>query len=270
MIEYKMVDLGNGITELCGFDGECCKYVVEGSQRACLVDTGMGGGDLRAAVRSITDKPLVVVNTHGHIDHCIGNSQFEQVWMSPKAHWDVDSALAELASMPAPQPDPDDARLTFDYERLPLGEGDVIDLGDRVLEVFETPGHTPGDLCFLDSKSRLLFVGDVVSTASHCAHMLAYLNDDIRFSTMSMGTWIRSMKRLVSMSDRFDAMLTGHDEQPVGKVYLDRLIELAQSILDGTAEPFHPQLPPNYGGLLCWKVEGDDVAVLYHDEIVHD
>jgi glyoxylase-like metal-dependent hydrolase (beta-lactamase superfamily II) len=44
-------------------------YLVTGTRRAMLVDTGMGLGDLAGMVRGLTDLPLTVVNTHGHPDH---------------------------------------------------------------------------------------------------------------------------------------------------------------------------------------------------------
>ena len=43
-----------------------------------LIDTGYGYGNLKQVVKSITDKPLYIVNTHGHVDHTSGNAQFER------------------------------------------------------------------------------------------------------------------------------------------------------------------------------------------------
>ena len=54
------------------------------------------------------------------------------------------------------------------------------------------------------------------------------------------------------------------------KEYLDWVIEMCSSILDGTADAFHPQLPPVYGNIICWKVELGKSAILYQDETVFD
>jgi hydroxyacylglutathione hydrolase len=56
-------------------------YLVAGDERALLIDTGWGIGDLPGVVASLTDLPLLVVNTHGHPDHTVRSWQFERVHM---------------------------------------------------------------------------------------------------------------------------------------------------------------------------------------------
>ena len=58
-------------------------YLIVGDERALLLDTGWGVGDLPALVASLTSLPLLVVNTHGHPDHTYGNGQFAQVYIHP-------------------------------------------------------------------------------------------------------------------------------------------------------------------------------------------
>ena len=79
---YPMVQIKKGIWEIDEFD-MASMYLIEGTERAMLIGTGMGAGDLRGAVEMITDKPLVVVHTHGHIDHTGNARQFEEVWIHP-------------------------------------------------------------------------------------------------------------------------------------------------------------------------------------------
>lgn len=62
---------------------EATGYLVIGNERACVIDTMIGCNDLHEAVRRITDKPLVVVNTHGHPDHIYGNIYFEEAYLHP-------------------------------------------------------------------------------------------------------------------------------------------------------------------------------------------
>ena len=51
-------------------------YLIEGEERAVLIDNGMGQGNLRHVIDYLTDKPYIILNTHGHIDHIGGNDEF--------------------------------------------------------------------------------------------------------------------------------------------------------------------------------------------------
>ena len=61
--------------------GDVFAYLAEGEEKAVLIDTGCGLGDLRSYVKSLTDKPITVLLTHGHLDHAPGAVQFEKVYM---------------------------------------------------------------------------------------------------------------------------------------------------------------------------------------------
>ena len=52
-------------------------YLLLGREKAMLIDTAYGEGDLPALIASITSLPLIVVNTHGHYDHTSGNAFFK-------------------------------------------------------------------------------------------------------------------------------------------------------------------------------------------------
>ena len=109
-------------------------YLVEGSEKAALIDTGMGSGDLAGYVRTLTKLPVVVLITHGHGDHTGQANQFSTIYF--------------------PQRD-SGARVRFDISRtLPLTEGQRIELGGKNLEVIEIPGHTAGSVAFLPGTAR--------------------------------------------------------------------------------------------------------------------
>lgn len=63
--------------------GESTCYLIQGTERALLLDTVNGQENLHDIVRTLTDLPLVVVNTHGHGDHIGGNVFFEEAWLHP-------------------------------------------------------------------------------------------------------------------------------------------------------------------------------------------
>jgi glyoxylase-like metal-dependent hydrolase (beta-lactamase superfamily II) len=149
-------------------------YVVLGSRRAALIDAGFGIGDLRAAVREITDLPIDLCISHGHWDHYGSAAQFASIMVG----------AADGFALSAPQPaqmqaivDGVPARcarrtpdgFSFDHWGPPtvaatrlLTDGDVIELGGRTLTVVTTPGHTAGSVCYLDQAAAILFTGDTV------------------------------------------------------------------------------------------------------------
>jgi len=166
---FESLDLGFNIyhTRMPGHTpgpGRVFSSLIVGSEKALLIDTGYGIGDYRAYVETLTDKPLIVANTHGHIDHASGNCQFDEVWMNPK-----DYALADWhTSLETRRNSKDigdyvDRLVDGPYKRLPLEEGVVFDLGDRTVTAYNCAGHTKGSMSFLDSKSRYLFTGDNIT-----------------------------------------------------------------------------------------------------------
>ena len=264
--DYRLTQILPGITLLDGFAHECSIYLVAGERRAALIDTGMGTGNLAAAAeKAAPGRELLVFNTHCHFDHCTGNSQFPEVHVHPDCYADLDEAAhdghpreVELSGLPH-----------YDCRRVPVREGDRFDLGGRTLEVVETPGHTPGDICLLDRADRVLFAGDLIGTDGHCIHMLHHIGDYV-FSTVSIETYRRSLLKVAALGGSYDCILAGHDAVPLGRDLLDEVIRMTGDILDGSAKPFHPQLAPEYGDTVCWRLDGKDTAILYQDEVLRD
>ncbi len=126
-------------------DGGVYFFVLEGDDRAAVIDTGMTTENAREIVESITDKPLVLLNTHCDRDHIAGNDGFPEVWMHA-------SELAYYCQKPHEQ------------GLHALFEGDEIDLGGRTLRVVALPGHTAGSCCYLDVENRVLISGDSIQS----------------------------------------------------------------------------------------------------------
>lgn len=74
---YKVINMGDGIYHIWEPAG-VASSLITGKTKALLIDTGYGYGDLKAVVRSLTDLPLRVVNTHCHLDHAGGNYLFQK------------------------------------------------------------------------------------------------------------------------------------------------------------------------------------------------
>lgn len=149
--------------------------LIVGDERAVLLDTGTGILEWDPVIKSITDKPYDVYLTHGHVDHAGGMRQFDKIYMHEA---DVDGAreitaderrnyvkimIAQSGTLYAMT---EDSVIEWDNdpEIVTVKEGDTIDLGGRTLEIYDTPGHTPGSISFLDRTSGIMFTGDACNT----------------------------------------------------------------------------------------------------------
>ncbi|MBR6100958.1 MAG: MBL fold metallo-hydrolase [Ruminococcus sp.] len=174
---------------------ESTGYLIIGDESACVIDTMNGYNDVYKAVRSLTDKPLTVVNTHGHPDHIFGNVYFDKALIHP-----ADLPLAKMFT--------EDPEFLKDCEarglKMPpfgeIREGDVIDLGGRHLEVYELPGHTSGGIMLLLREDRILFTGDGINH-----HLWMQLE-----GCPSFEEFVASLDRLMFLEDRADVILHGH------------------------------------------------------------
>ena len=115
--------------------GESTCYLITGREKALLVDTVNGYEDLHAIVRTITDLPVVVVNTHGHGDHVFGNVYFDEAWMHPADFWLYEACAERTQDMLEEQ------GLRFCPVK-PLQIGQIFDLGGVQLEVVDLKGRT--------------------------------------------------------------------------------------------------------------------------------
>lgn len=190
-------------TWLVGEPGHVNCFLVEGTERAVLVDTGLGIVDIRSAARRLTDKPLLVVNTHGHSDHRGGNWRFADVAAHPLAASTLTEPVAQdhlaayldvareqlaayqrareaddrffhlFTATTRPRPLPEEASgwtVPGGPSPRPLADRERIDLGGRELTVLHTPGHSPDSLCLVDERAGLLFAGDTLITGDFWAH----------------------------------------------------------------------------------------------------
>lgn len=137
-------------------------YLIIGTERALLIDTGIGIGNIRSVVETMTHLPYDVVNTHHHYDHVGGNGCFSMVYAHKKAipviqeQNNLQSRKEFFRSQEA-RPEYNyeaslefDASIIGDFEMKGIEEGFVFHLGNRDLEVLDTPGHTKDGICLLE------------------------------------------------------------------------------------------------------------------------
>ena len=225
-------------------------FVLVGDERALVIDTGIGIGDLKGLIEKLTDKPYDVIMTHGHGDHTGGAAVFEKIYMNPK---DIELfPLPPAMGMRSGYPEMIAKRehkhypytLPEDFckweegkipEILPLHDGQEFELGNRKVTVYECPGHTPGEMVLIDDKERILFVGDA------CNNNLLIPSKPGTPMFTSVEKAQKALERIISMSDRYDVVYNGHHDYrglgaPLGVNVLPKANELMKAILNGTAE----------------------------------
>lgn len=196
-----------------------------GEHHALLFDTGYGFEDLHALVRRITDLPLYVVNSHGHVDHAAGNWQFDEVFIHPAdvavcvAHNGREMRMAELETAVLPDGFDLEEYLSHGCGRLrPVGEGDLFDLGGKTLEVVELPGHTAGSIGLYYREERILYVGDAVN-----CFIWLFLPEAAKLSV-----YRDTLYKVRGMA--FDRMIQSHEPRVMPKSCLDDYIRLVETM----------------------------------------
>ena len=214
-------------------------YLVVGSKRAALIDTGMGLGNLRKTVEEITALPVSVYNTHAHLDHAAGNNEFDRIYMNPeeevcaRAGYPIGQRLEfiELKCMydPACEELLRFARQNIrefctDYEIYYVEEGDEIDLGGLTLEPVLVPGHTWGSMIYVDRKNQNAFCGDSVNPRS------------------SIGMWpggptvkdyVESLRRFLTMAEGIERFYVGHRLYFFTRKDVEDVLACAEEIVEG-------------------------------------
>jgi hydroxyacylglutathione hydrolase len=140
----------------------------DGSGECAIIDPGMyTAAEQNAVVNFITQhqlKPVLLLNTHCHIDHVLGNKfVFDQYGLKPQFH---EGEMVVLEAMPvwAQQ-----SGIRYELSPLPdtyLPESGTISFGNTTLELIFAPGHSPAHLCFYSQADQILVGGDVLFRGS--------------------------------------------------------------------------------------------------------
>lgn len=246
--------------------------LVVGEERALLIDTGVGNYDLKGLVESITALPYDVVITHGHGDHIGGLGQFSQAYVHPADWQAVETFDAPFLAQYIQRMLPHDTWGCFDCPQeimpwqyrpqlLPLEDGQMFDLGGRRVTAYAAPGHTPGEMVFVDDRSRILFSGD----AANC---------NLGLGATTVETALAGLRNIKSHEAEFDRNFTGHLgwagnlERAVseGPEILDTCLAICQGIVDGTRHG--EEMDAGIFGRRCCIID-HGVRVSYDPQKVH-
>jgi glyoxylase-like metal-dependent hydrolase (beta-lactamase superfamily II) len=236
-------------------------YLVEGSERSVLLDTGLGVSPIRPVAEALVGSPLEVINTHYHFDHVGGNHEFERISIhelgAPLIEAEVPqeifgaylgyarrqlAAFKEISrldgeftwllgreSIPVPFPSdfvPDRWGYIPTSASDTLRDGDRIDLGGRTLAVIHAPGHSPDGICLLDERNGLLFAGDSSNAGPIYAH----------FPDSDLGALIATAHRLAELGRMVSKVMFCHYGRPVAEPDLfSEIAEGLERVRDGDA-----------------------------------
>lgn len=279
--QYPYKKICEGIYEISEF-GAVSMYLVEGEDKALLIDTGVGVGNLKSFVQKLTNKPVEVFITHNHRDHISNAALFDHIYIS-----EMDSHIGPLiypvsirlqfaaarCSLPEQVKCLEQEMTVFTEADVPavtaMKDGDSIDLGGRRLTGFLCPGHSPGSMVLLDDKTGFMFCGDV------CNHNLGLGVRNIpNVIHASMEDTLRAMQRIRAMDFDHRHIFNGHADPrlrplgtPVPEEVYTKLMELMELIIGGGCE-----IEKRYIATIHTHVEHAalyDVSIDFHSQQVH-
>jgi glyoxylase-like metal-dependent hydrolase (beta-lactamase superfamily II) len=214
-------------------------YLVVGAERAALIDSGMGIGDVSAEMAKITSLPCMVLNTHYHWDHVGANASFKEIAIH-ELETDLVAQKQNMASLrkvmksPAaraalpPGFDPSAYRIVPKAATRALHDNERIDLGGCVLQVLHTPGHSPGHVTFWYKAKDMIFTGDTASMGPIYAC----------FEGGDPEALAESVKRLAVLPN-VRTICPGHDEIITKEGWLSELADCVEAAVSGKV-PGHP------------------------------
>ena len=231
-------------------------YLVEGSEKAALIDTGSGIGYLRAYVQKLTDKPITVLLTHGHVDHAMGAGEFETVYMNRVddyiyvPHSDMGFRLDGLFLCPQ-KDDIEDGEI---IPAKPLDEihdmrgGDSFDLGSLHIDIYDCPGHTRGSVVMLIREERALLLGDA-------CNYLTFMHEPYSTTIAQYEQSLLALKAKVE--GKYDKVYLSHGPGDGSVKLIDGVIQVCRDIMAGDTDDVPFGFKDSVGLLAKAEIERD-------------
>lgn len=242
------------LTHILDSGGLVWMWLILGPEKAMLVDTSFGVGDLKGLVDEITEgMPLIVVNTHCSPDHSYGNCQFDRCYshqlQAPDMEWKQDEGIRKYLLDDDGKPiwvefDPKDFVPFRRYEFVGVPDGHLFDLGQGYeIELINVPGHQPGHSTYLDKQGRFLIGGDSFPVGGLTGGSDFYA-DKRHERDAFQGSWLPSedsmrkcttlrdgLIRLSRRLDDFDSIFCGHGVQDLDSHLVLDMIQACNEII---------------------------------------
>lgn len=256
---YKLIKVKENVYRITSVENVFCELLV-GTEKAMLIDTGYGFGNLEEVVRNVTEKPLIIVNTHGHVDHTSGNCQFkENVYISQQdmelcIRHNTKEMRKKSAMMAEHVMDYASGKeiygLPEDFEidkytagdsghLIPVEDGTVFELGGITVQVLRTPGHTKGGISLWYQEENWLYVGDA-------ANGFVWLFDE---DATDLETHIKSLDKIIALHP--EKIFGGHMPQAVTIEEVKRYRKAAEEADYDKGIPFQTPIMPGIEARIC-------------------
>lgn len=255
-------------------DGYVWMYLIVGSKKAMLIDTGFGVGDLKKLCDVISGgRELVVANTHAHPDHAYGNCRFDAVYCHPYSFHEL---RMQNESMWNSLFNGDGKGIWMNFTRndlpsfkkykiLECSEGMVFDLGDGPqIEVIDTPGHHSGHICFLDRKHRILFAGD--SVCSEEIHAEGPWPGQLHSEYSTIYAYLHGISSLYLRKNDFDTVFPSHGDISLQKDVIRSILQTCCSII-ANPDCYDKEVPAN-NGQKCFFKHIDGLGMIVYRDVV--
>ena len=192
-------------------EGGVRSFLIVGTEKALLIDTGFGQVDFEKEISQITNLPVILVNTHSDGDHTGKNQVFSTRYLSS----------LELERMKQ-------KLLGDNGTYLLIDNGATFELGQITLEVIEIPGHTPGSIMLYDRENKRLYSGDSISEDN------IFMFGDGR----NIPVLIESLRKVIDMDLDVEDILPSHGECPLSGIseLITDIIHVAENYLEGQKE----------------------------------
>lgn len=221
-------DTAAGLIRIEDFDLDRM-YLIIGQKRAALIDAGWDyDGDLPALCHALTGGlPVDLLIAHGHPDHVAQAGKFIEYGCKVYAPY-ADKSMKQL-----------DCGLDFTHIE-DLKDGMRFDLGGTVLQIYATPGHTPGSVVILDENTGDLFASDSFGSNRREIPDSAWL----QLSGYSLESCLRSLEAFLDAAgNKCKRIFTGHNAEMMdAQQYLSTLRKAMHNAVDNGAACLFPSL----------------------------
>lgn len=229
-------------------------YLVVGTKKAALIDTGLGTDNLRETVELITKLPIIVLHSHAHMDHVGADALFDEVYLNSREYelegYDFNESfnqrlnyikenLKNNQNLYAYAKSHLVKSKTINYKNI--DDGDIIDLGGIKLEAISTPGHTLGSMSFVNKRDHYAFTGDGIAD-------IHWFDSE---ESISVQEFLDTLNHFEKKSKGVENIYAAHLPKPFTLELVNDLKSAAKSIINGSND----------------KIENADYQFLIHGDL---